>query len=39
MTKDQKPEPRLIALGAARRQTRGTPIGARQESLMVGFYD
>lgn len=29
----------LIVLGSARRQTKGTPIGAKQESLMVGFYD
>lgn len=39
MTNDQKSAPKLIALGSARRQTKGTPIGARQESLMVGFYD
>ncbi|SDA36909.1 hypothetical protein SAMN03159340_04016 [Sphingomonas sp. NFR15] len=39
MTKDPKSAPKLIPLGSARRETKGTPIGARQESLMVGFYD
>lgn len=39
MTKEPKPEPKLIVLGSARRRTKGTPIGARQESLMVGYYD
>jgi len=39
MTKDQKSAPKLVALGSARRETKGTPIGAKQESLMVGFYD
>lgn len=39
MTKERKSEPKLVALGSARRQTKGTPIGAKQEPLMVGFYD
>ena len=39
MTKEPQSAPKLIVLGSARRQTKGTPIGARQESLMVGYYD
>lgn len=38
MTKEQKVEPRLIKLGSARRQTKGTPIGAKQE-MLVGYFD
>lgn len=39
MTKEPQSAPKLIVLGSARRQTKGTPIGARQETLMVGYYD
>ncbi len=39
MMKDQKSERKLVVLGSARRETKGTPIGAKQEALMVGYYD
>jgi hypothetical protein len=38
MTKQTKDAPKLARLGAARRETKGGPIGSRQESLM-GRYD
>jgi hypothetical protein len=39
MTKQDKTAPKLNRLGTARRETKGLPIGSKQESLVTGQYD
>jgi len=39
MTKRDKIPSKLTRLGTARQETKGLPIGSKQESLVTGQYD